>query len=55
MTTLKLVLKVIFGDYGKLFIPDNHTDAYKQHRLALWRMKYHWGLLLESLGFRQPS
>ena len=48
------ILKAIFGDWGKVFAPDVHTDAYKQYRLALWRSKHAWGLFLESLGQRKP-
>ena len=48
------ILKAIFGDWGQVFAPDFHTDAYKQYRLALWRFKHAWGQLMESLG-KAPS
>ena len=40
-----LILKAIFGDWGKVFAPDNHSDAYKRHRLALWRCQAHLGAI----------
>ena len=47
------ILKAIFGDWGKGLAPVNHSDEYKRYRLALWRFKHTWGLLLESFGQRK--